>query len=333
MQTFENFTDAYYGIINDVINKPDHISSPRNMLIKEKIGYQFCIKNPLDRLLYVPERESSISYAIAELIYYVSANNSTSWISNYSSFWGLISDDGMTANSAYGARIFVPHDRIASDIDPFWTQWNYVINELKSDPDSRRAVIHIRSPKDSILAQKDVPCTLTLQFLLRDDKVKLVTNMRSSDVILGITYDIPAFTFFQEMLAVRLSQELQRPIGVGDYIHVSNSLHVYSRHFEMAQAILDGALSNLRVESPMPHLPGHIPINELMLFETKCRMSKNKQELVNNVCDLITVDLETYFHDWCLILASHRAGKLKETNLQKALLSQTKFEGYKFFNK
>ena len=56
--------------------------------------------------------------------------------------------------------------------------------------------------------------------------------MRSSDVILGIAYDVPAFTLFQEILANELG------VGLGTYTHVSNSLHIYEKHFEMAEKML-----------------------------------------------------------------------------------------------
>ena len=106
-----------------------------------------------------------------------------------------ISDDGLTANSAYGARIFKKNKIIANET---LNQWEYVKNELMNDPDSRRAVVHIRVPQDSATAKLDVPCTLTLQFFIRDKKLHMIVNMRSSDIIFGLTYDVPAFTLFQE---------------------------------------------------------------------------------------------------------------------------------------
>ena len=72
-----------------------------------------------------------------------------------------------------------------------------------------------------------VEAAIALQFFIRDDKLQLVANMRSSDLVLGISYDVPAFTFLQELMARELG------IEVGTYIHVSNSLHVYEKHFDL----------------------------------------------------------------------------------------------------
>lgn len=326
MKTYQNFTSAYVDVLKDVYTQPEFSSSPRGLKIKEIIGYQFRISNPRDRIPYVKGRDTSIHYLIAELLWYLSGNDSTDWISNYSTFWSKISDDGKTANSAYGARIFKSHDRIAAGIDASWTQWDYVIQELKKDPDSRRAVIHIRSPQDSILANLDVPCTLSLQFFLREDNVHMVTSMRSSDVILGLVYDVPAFTLFQELLALHLTRELGRPIGLGSYTHLSASLHVYERHYEMVEKILSESSARGSLEMPkMTTLP---PLSALTKLEKDLRIST-----APGLVDFDLCPLESYWKDWYKILASHRAMKLNDVEMSNCLLSSTEFEGYRYFVK
>jgi thymidylate synthase len=336
MTVYDNFTEAYVDILKDVYTRPDFTSSPRGLKIKESLGYQFKITNPRNRIPYVKSRDFSVQYMVAELLWYLNGSDSTEWISNYSSFWSKISDDGKTANSAYGARIFKPHPRIAGDVSNNWTQWSYVVEELKKDPDSRRAVIHIRSPKDSISATLDVPCTLSLQFFLRNDKVHMITSMRSSDAILGLAYDVPAFTLFQELLAVELTHDLGRPIGLGDYVHLSGSLHIYERHFEMVEKIIDEAWK-FRAETPleMPALPAQVPSLELALSETGYRKAKTTNHLLTTLNTSLkqpNVDVD-YWADWCKILASHRAVKLGDKKLADTLLSSTTFEGYHYFKK
>ena len=331
MKVYESFTEAYVDILKDVYTSPDFTSSPRGMKVKEILGYQFKILNPRQRIPYVPGRELSVHYMIAELLWYLSGNNSTSWISNYSSFWSKISDDGKTANSAYGARIF-KHHHYQGPEDKNWTQWEYIKNELKHDPDSRRAVVHIRMPQDSKHANLDVPCTLSLQFFLRNDKIHMVTSMRSSDVILGLTYDIPAFTLFQELLAVQLTKELCRPIGLGTYTHLSASMHVYEKHFKMVEKILeeDKRQDYLNILQ-MPQMPGEPPLDSLSCIERNIRSAQD-EKMLNSAIEQSGLSDE-YWVDWCKILASHRAIKLKDINLANRLLLSTTFKGYRYFAK
>ena len=330
MKVYNNFTEAYVDITKDVYEHPEFTSSPRGMKVKEILGYQFKILNPRNRIPYVPGRDLSVHYMVAELLWYLSGNNSTDWISNYSAFWSKISDDGTTANSSYGSRIFKHHSYQGPE-EGTWTQWEYVKNELKLDPDSRRAVIHIRMPQDSKYAKLDVPCTLSLQFFLRNDKVHMMTSMRSSDVILGLAYDVPAFTIFQELLAVQLTNELGRPIGLGTYTHLSASLHVYERHFKMVEKILEeDKKQDYRNVLEMPQMPGSPPLDLLMGVENDVRKSGCEKK-ISDILD--QSGLDDYWLDWCKVLASHRATKLKDPQLANKLLLSTTFEGYRYFAK
>lgn len=319
---FENFTQAYYALVVDTFAGFEYETAPRGMKIRENLFTSFVITNPRDRLLYIPERKFPLDYVMAEILWYLSGNNQTAWISNYSKFWEAISDDGIIANSAYGARIFVPHsyhtavqqfdgtcERIAKI---GWTQWEYVKQELKSDPDSRRAVIHIRQPQDSIAAKKDVPCTLNLQFFIRDKKLHLVVQMRSNDLILGTALDVPAFTFMQEMMAMELDVEL------GYYYHTSNSMHVYERHYKMCEDILLNSDKNQMVATEMPALPGRPPIVELMELEANARAASSVEELCNVVEKVDSLENSLWI-DWGLILCAHRAKKMDNRELEKRI--------------
>jgi thymidylate synthase len=309
-------------------DESDFISSPRGMKIKEKLGVQFRIRNVRDRLPHIEARNFSLSYFVAETLWYMSGENSTAWISRYAPFWKDISDDGVTANSAYGARIFRRHDRIGNSQI---VQWDYVKEELRKDPDSRRAVIHIRTPDDSVHESKDVPCTLALQFFIREGKLHLHVNMRSSDIILGIAYDVPAFTTMQEVLANELGVEL------GEYVHTSNSLHCYERDFAMLDEI---ARSSDNLGRPMPAYPRSFPIDDLMRVEHAvwdASEGEVRDEFMPSVTK-ITEKIESpearnLVNDWANILISHRARKLKDSKLAHQFIISTSHPGYHFFKR
>lgn len=328
--TYEGFTDCYIDMISKVMREPQYESAPRGQNIKEILGASFTIKNPRDRIPYVVGRKFSMSYMVAELIWYLAGDNSTEWISKYSAFWKNISDDGVTANSAYGARLFKPHDKIAQGR---FTQLDYVIEELKRDPDSRRAVMHLRVPDDSIDAKLDVPCTLALQFFIRDGKLHQVANMRSSDVIFGIAYDIPAFTVFQELIANELN------VGMGTYTHTSNSLHIYERHFEMAEKIIRGAHVNDSLllqqrNGPMPPLIGGLEVVQdkvSMIYEYEASLQgcKSLQDVID-LHDQAQSLPDSMFRDFATILTAARLRKLGHKSEARDLTAQTDFAGYSF---
>lgn len=317
--TANSFNDAYNQLSLMLRNTAQYTASPRGMKVKETLGVSFTIKNPRRRWIYNSARGFKHQYAIAEALWYLTGNDSTEWISYYAPFWRDISDDGTTANSAYGARIFKPHRRIA---DGRFSQWDWVKSELQRDPDSRRAVIHIKNPLDSIDAVKDVPCTLALQFLIRDEALHLVVNMRSSDLILGIANDVPAFTILQELMALELG------VSLGEYIHVSNSLHVYERHWDMLDQICDpdnmSASSQLDLahENPMC-MPSPPPLERLSRHETAIRSIGDSASLSSYVeSNLCPGD---YWDEWSRVLASYRAKILGNKPLSVSLFASSCF--------
>lgn len=164
----------------------------------------------------------------------------------------------------------------------------------------------------------------------------MVTSMRSSDVILGLSYDVPAFTIFQELLAKQLSRELGMEIDVGTYTHLSASLHIYERHFKMVEKILDeDKKQDYQNILEMPNMPNMPPVKQLMMVEGKIRNSSSIVSLSKVLDELATHhDIkDDYWIDWCKVLASHRAAKLNDQIVANKLLSSTIFEGYRYFSK
>ncbi|MEG0580298.1 MAG: thymidylate synthase, partial [Niameybacter sp.] len=140
------------------------------------------IEDPTHNIITNPIRKMPMRYAIGELLWYLSGSNLVSDINHFSSIWNTLSDDGKTINSAYGNRIF---DRFGFD------QWEYIKTLLTDDPNSRQAVIHIKDASQK--KTKDMPCTVCLQYFIRDGKLHATTYMRSNDIWLGFPYDVFSF--------------------------------------------------------------------------------------------------------------------------------------------
>lgn len=102
-----------------------------------------------------------------------------------------------------------------------------VVHQLDQDPTTRQAVLTIWR-RDDLYHVGDKPCTLTLQFLVRDGHLHLVVNMRSNDVWLGLAYD--AFVFNQlHWTVLRQLQRRDPGLRLGPYYHNAASLHLYTR--------------------------------------------------------------------------------------------------------
>jgi thymidylate synthase len=124
-------------------------------------------------------------------------------------------------------------------------QVNFVINELKRQPDSRRAVMSIRDNNVDPFSG-DPACLQHVQYFIRDGALHCKVLMRSNDA--------PKASFMNAFAFVMLQKKIADALGapVGSYTHRANSYHAYSRDFSMleqyAQAIANKPIDEITYE-------------------------------------------------------------------------------------
>lgn len=138
--------------------------------------------------------------------------------------WKQVADKSGFINSNYGWCIWSIENH---------RQFDNVRKELKSNPNSRRAIMIYTRPsmhydynKDGM---SDFMCTNTVQYLIRDDVLSCIVNMRSNDVVFGYRNDFA----WQKHVLDELGSELG--VETGDIIWSVGSLHVYERHFGLVR--------------------------------------------------------------------------------------------------
>jgi thymidylate synthase len=170
-------------------------------------------------LVTVQNRHANYHFAYAEAAYIISGNNRVEFLTNHGmkSFAKYGTDDGVFQPGAYGP--------------PFVDQVPYILDIFKRDPDTRQAVISIWRPRP--YASKDIPCTLTLQFIQRNGEMNVIVNMRSSDVWRGLVYDIFCFSCMAAMVSHYCGPY---PLGTG-YLTAGSS-HLYDRDADKAESLV-----------------------------------------------------------------------------------------------
>lgn len=172
------------------------------------VGFE--ILNPLDNMINTDYRKWKPDYAELEWKWYLSQDPNALEIAKVAKIWNKCMDVNGNVNSNYGWQ---------------WSRGNqldYVVNELKSNPESRRASISIYDAKDRYNFENDTPCTYAINFCIVHDKLHMTVMMRSNDLWYGFCNDQYCFSKLQEMI----SNELK--IEVGSYYHFVNNIHLYN---------------------------------------------------------------------------------------------------------
>ena len=192
------------------------------MASRERVGVHYRLRDATQRVAVVPGRRLNLVFNFAEALWYLSGRDDLAFIETYSSRMRRYSADGVRlTGTAYGKAIF------GRD------QWRTVANELRADPDSKRAVLQIFDGDElNVSDNPDVSCTLGLQFLIRDGALHAAGLMRANDAYRGMSSDVFSFTFLQEVMAHELG------LPVGGYDHLVGSLHIYDPDSDRVEDVL-----------------------------------------------------------------------------------------------
>lgn len=235
MNRYLSFHDAFFGTLKEILEN-GIVSKPRGSKTYELIGHSFIIENPRDRILNCKLRNINPDYLVGNVLWVLSQSNKLDFIQYYNSRGINFSDDGEILRGAYGKRLF--------DIDGV-NQIKHCIDELRLDPDSRRALASIHMPQHDWHGSVDTPCTADVQFLIRDNKLIMINHMRSQSAAFVMPYDIFLMTMLHELIANELDVEL------GYYQHFCGSIHFFEREMDIVNEMLDWDSKEYKFSVPM----------------------------------------------------------------------------------
>ncbi len=200
---------SWHNLLADLLeNGCDY--QPRGLKTKDLMGRQFHIDM---RYPVLTDRTRKLSYRFmaAEAYWILTGDDRVATIAPYNKNIAKFSDDGVRFFGAYGTKIM--------------PQLNYVVEKLKQDKDTRQAVLTIwrENPPET----NDVPCTVAIQFRIRNDKFLFMqVFMRSSDAWLGVPYDTFNFSMLGHLVCCRLMTKYPQLVP-GALCITMGSSHLY----------------------------------------------------------------------------------------------------------
>lgn len=241
--TLPDLRNGYVKLVTWLLDGGDLVAG-RDGLTVERTGVTLTFPDPTRVLLPLGvNRKVNVRLAAVEALQLLSGTFDSVLVQRAApSYVGVLADPTDPSYGTYGPRLRYQLEQV------------YV--ELRDRPTSRRAVLSIWREED-LYHDGDRPCTLTLQFLLREHGLELHVSMRSQDVWLGVPYDVFMFSQLQLSLARQLN------VPVGRYVHHVGSLHVYERDRDAA-----GMLVACPVDRPRPtdYPPGIVSVRSDFRF-------------------------------------------------------------------
>jgi thymidylate synthase len=185
-------------------------------------------------------------------MWYLSMDPGVGNIGKAASIWKDIADGDGFVHSNYGGCLH--------------RGWDRVVAELVRFPESRRAVIALNQP-DTDYGMKDVPCTMFVQFFIREGKLHMIWNMRSSDFAFGFCNDVAVGMLFMQMMKNELEVWNNHFVDLGSFTYNATSFHCYDHHWSL---VFDDYTNEVYDKYELrQHLTWHAVMQNLLYLPTR----------------------------------------------------------------
>jgi thymidylate synthase len=213
-------------------------------------GYQMRF-NLQEGFPLVTTKKVHLRSIIHELIWFLKGETNISYLKeNGVSIWDEWADKNGELGPVYGSQWRSWPTPNGGHID----QISQVINQIKSNPDSRRLIVSAWNVAE-IENMALPPCHSFFQFYVADGKLSCQLYQRSADIFLGVPFNIASYALLTMMVAQVCN------LQVGDFIHTLGDAHLYNNHLEQTKLQLS------RDCRPLPQMKLNTEVNTIFDFK------------------------------------------------------------------
>lgn len=213
-------------------------------------GYQMRF-NLADGFPMVTTKKLHLKSIIHELIWFLSGDTNIRYLKeNGVRIWDEWADEQGNLGPVYGYQWRSWPTPNGGHID----QIKQVINQIKTNPDSRRIIVSAWNVAD-IEKMALPPCHCLFQFYVADGKLSCQLYQRSADIFLGVPFNIASYALFTMMMAHVCD------LQPGDFVHTFGDAHLYNNHIEQAQ------LQLTREPRPLPTMKINPEVKNIFQFK------------------------------------------------------------------
>ena len=214
----------YHDLLRDILENGTDRGDRTGTGTRGVFGRQMRF-NLADGFPMVTTKKLHLRSIIIELLWFLKGDTNIAYLKeNKVSIWDEWADENGDLGPVYGKQWrswAAPDGRVIDQI-----QW--VLDEIRSNPNSRRMVVSAWNPAD-VPDMALPPCHCLFQFNVMNGRLNCQLYQRSADVFLGVPFNIASYALLTMMMARATGLE------AGEFVHTFGDAHLYSNHFEQAQ--------------------------------------------------------------------------------------------------
>ncbi len=217
----------FHDLLKHVLESGTFKSDRTGTGTQSVFGYQmrFNLENGFPLLTTKKLHTRSIFH---ELLWFLKGETNTQYLKeNKVTIWDEWADENGELGPVYGKQWRSWEAADGKTVD----QITNVIEQIKSNPDSRRLLVVAFNPGE-IEKMALPPCHAFFQFYVANGKLSCQLYQRSADIFLGVPFNIASYALLTHMIAQVCD------LKVGEFIHTLGDAHIYSNHMDQVQLLL-----------------------------------------------------------------------------------------------
>ena len=230
----QQYHDALRHIMDTGVDRDDRTGTGTRSVFGYQMRFDLSAGFPL-----VTTKKLHVRSIIHELLWFLKGDTNIGYLKEHRvRIWDEWADENGDLGPVYGKQWRSWSGLDAAGEARTVDQIAEVVNQIKTNPNSRRLIVSAWNPVD-IPDMALAPCHCLFQFYVADGKLSCQLYQRSADVFLGVPFNIASYALLTHMMAQVAGLE------VGDFVHTFGDLHLYSNHFEQASLQLTRAPRDL----------------------------------------------------------------------------------------
>jgi thymidylate synthase len=215
---------AYHQLIQHVLENGAKKEDRTGTGTLSVFGYQMRF-NLEEGFPLVTTKKLHLKSIIHELLWFLKGETNIAYLKeNGVRIWDEWSDEHGNLGPVYGKQWRCWEGKNGKVID----QISEVIQQIKSNPDSRRLIVSAWNVGD-LSEMALAPCHAFFQFYVANGKLSLQLYQRSADIFLGVPFNIASYALLLEMIAQVTD------LKVGEFVHTFGDAHIYTNHLEQVK--------------------------------------------------------------------------------------------------
>jgi thymidylate synthase len=216
----KQYHDLLQRILDEGVDKPDRTGTGIRSVFGHQMRFDLEEGFPL-----VTTKKVHLKSIIHELLWFLAGDTNIHYLKEHGvSIWDEWADENGDLGPVYGHQWRSWPNGMGRRID----QIEWVQNEIRTNPYSRRLVVTAWNPAD-IPDMALPPCHLLFQFYVADGRLSCQLYQRSADTFLGVPFNIASYALLTMMMAQACH------LDPGEFVHSFGDAHLYHNHIDQAK--------------------------------------------------------------------------------------------------